>query len=173
MNVLTRFSGILGAVLLLFGILGALLLKSFTSVFLVWLHLLVGIVLVVIWALSSGLKNIRGAGAALTGRTARFGSMATTYVVVFAGILFLLNVYAKWNDKRFDLTEEGVNSLAVRSVKTVQELKKPLRIVAIEGADSDGKSDSDAMRPLLERYHYENKDKISLEFLDARKNGRH
>lgn len=170
MNALTRFSGILGAVLLLFGVLGALLLKSFTSVFLVWLHLLIGIVLLVIWCLSSGFKNVKGAGAALTGRTARFGSMATTYVIIFAGILFLLNVYAKWNDKRFDLTEEGVNSLAPRSVKTVQELKKNLKLVAIEGADADRSADPEVTRQLLERYQYENKDKVSLEFLDARKN---
>lgn len=162
---LIRFSGIVGLVLLMFGILGALIVGNFTDRFLVLAHILVGAVLLAFWFLTIGLKNMGTAGQAIVGRRARYGYNVVLYSAVFVGLLVVANVFVSWNNKRWDLTEQGIYSLSEKSVKTVEALQQPLRIVGVKAPNVEN---PDTVDSLLKLYSYHNKSVVKTEMIDAK-----
>jgi hypothetical protein len=165
MSHLFRFCGVVGVVVLLFGVLGTLLLGSTGAHFLVITHLVLGGALLAVWFFTSGLKNVGQAGAVISGRTARFGYNVAAYTTVFVGLLVVINLFAKWNNKRWDFTEQGVYSLAEKSRQMVERLEKPLKLVGVRAGEAGFQ---DRLEDLLKLYKHYGGEKVSYEMLEAR-----
>jgi len=163
MEIALRFAGYLGAVLLGFGVLGAVIVGSFVSQPLLLLHVVVGSLLIVAWALTSGLANLGNARNVMTGRAARFGAHAVTYSAVALGLLVVANIFVFLNEKRWDVTEQGVYSLSPKSSKIVSGLKAPLKIIALEAPQLHDKGET---RELLSLYRLANSKYVSFEMLN-------
>jgi ABC-type uncharacterized transport system involved in gliding motility auxiliary subunit len=168
MNRWVRFSGIVGVVLLIFGVLGGLVLGfgAGSSVqILMLLHLIAGVAAILFWFFVVGLSSLQEAEQAIKGRTARFGANLGLYAAVFIGLLIALNWLANRHDKRWDLTEEGVYSLASQSQKIIAGLQKPLKIVAFKGI---GLQNEQEVFDLLDLMKGANKEKLKVETVDPR-----
>lgn len=159
-----KFLGIAGLVLFAFGITGGFFSGDFGNL-LVLSHLILGLALAAVWVWSARASNIDEIKTVLMGRRARFGAMASAYSVLALGILIVLNVLVSWNDKKWDLTEQGVYSLAEQSTQAVKSLTAPLYIAAFQGVQAEDGTDA---KELLERYRDLNPGKVSLEFIDPR-----
>ena len=158
-----RFFGYLGTVLLLFGVLGAVIMQSFTGQPLIVLHLVLGVLCLAAWAVTSGFSSLSKATAVISGRTARFGYNVAFYTIVFVGLLVVANVFATMHDWRWDLTQEGVYSLSEKSRKVLEGLKAPVRLVAV---DNPAVQDKEQTRQLLKLYKYSNDKMVSTELVD-------
>lgn len=165
METALRFCGYLGAVLVVFGLLGTVVVGSFVEQPLLVLHLVVGILCLVVWGLTSGLASISKATSVMSGRTARFGFHALMYSLVAGGLLVVANIFVAMNEKRWDLTEQGVYSLSPKSAKIVAGLKQPVKIVALEAPQVH---DKEQTRELLSLYKYQNDKQISFDIIDPR-----
>jgi ABC-type uncharacterized transport system involved in gliding motility auxiliary subunit len=165
MEVALRFCGYVGAVLLVFGVLGTVVVGSFVQQPLLVLHLVVGLLCLIVWALTSGLANLSKTKSVIAGRTARFGFHALVYSLIAGGLLVVANVVVALNEKRWDLTEQGVYSLSPKSAKIVASLQKPVRIVALEAPQVHNKEQT---RELLSLYKYQNEKQVSFEIIDPR-----
>jgi ABC-type uncharacterized transport system involved in gliding motility auxiliary subunit len=163
MNRWVRFSGIAGAVVLVFGLIGAIIVGAYDSPLVVG-HLIVGGVCLIVWAIGAGSSGFASAGAVLKGRSARFGANVVAYGAVFLGLLIAINWLVHRNDRRFDFTEEGVYSLAPQSVAIVRDLKKPLKMVALVATDEPSRETR--LRELLELYKSANTTRVTTEFFD-------
>jgi ABC-type uncharacterized transport system involved in gliding motility auxiliary subunit len=165
METLLRFCGYVGAVLVCFGVLGGVVVGSFTEQPLLVVHLIVGVICLLLWGVTSGFAGLSKAKQVVSGRTARFGANALLYTIVAAGLVVLVNVYVSLHDKRWDLTEQGVYSLSEKSRKVVGALQKPLKLVAIDAPQVQDKTQT---RELLDLYKYANDTKVDFEILDPR-----
>ncbi len=162
---ISKFLGIIGIVLFGFGILGGLVSNSFDNV-IVLAHFIVGFVLLVFWAIKSGAGTVGNAKQIISGRTTRFGTYVLIYSVLFVGILSGLNWIANRHNKKWDLTEQGVYSLAPQSKELIKNLAAPLKIVSFKGITEDDSS----VEELTRRYKDENPAKVTLEVVDPRAN---
>jgi ABC-type uncharacterized transport system involved in gliding motility auxiliary subunit len=165
METALRFCGYIGATLILFGVLGAVLVGSFVSQPILLLHIVLGVLCLVAWGLTSGLTSLSKAKGALTGRTARFGAHAVAYSVVAAGLLIVANIFIALNEKRWDLTEQGVYSLSPKSVKIVAGLQKPLKLIALKAPQAHNEEQT---RELFQLYKYANDKRVSFDIIDPR-----
>lgn len=165
MEIALRFCGYIGATLILFGVLGAVVVGSFVSQPILMLHLVVGVLCLVVWGLTSGLESFTRARGVVTGRTARFGAHALAYSVIALGLLIVANIFVALNEKRWDLTEQGVYSLSPKSAKVVAGLDQRVRIVAIEAPQAHNK---ETTRELLQMYKYANDRRVSFDIIDPR-----
>jgi ABC-type uncharacterized transport system involved in gliding motility auxiliary subunit len=100
--------------------------------------------------------------AALTGRTARYGSNAGIVVVAFLGILVLLNFLSDRHHRRVDLTEAGEYTLSPQTIQILSQLAEPVKIT---GFFAQGDYTELDLEDLLSEYSYHT-DKISYEFVD-------
>jgi len=164
MDTALRFSGYFGAVVLLFGVIGGWIVGSYLEHPLLMLHIVLGALCLVAWIVTSGFHSVSRASQVLSGRTARFSYNVVLYTAVFSGLVILANVFVFMNDKRWDLTEEGVYSLSEKSAKIVRGLKAPLRMVAI---DAPQIAERDKTETMLGLYRYHNDKKVSFELLNA------
>mgnify|MGYP001294721661 CR=1 FL=1 len=164
MNFWSRLSGLIGLILLAFGLFGAFVFRRFDDAYTVS-HTLVGGVLVFYWFLSVGLKQSKESTQIVSGRTVRFGVSAILYTVVFVGILAAINWIAQGSNKRWDLTEEGVYSLSEQSSQVIDSLKKPLKIVLFDvPQEGDGRDPKE----LVALYKDRNTAKVSTEIVNPR-----
>lgn len=160
MNRWARFSGILGLVLFLFGIIGGFIVSFRVS--LMVMHMILGLALIVYWFFAQGLKSISETPAVITGRGSRYGINALLYFIVFMSILVAINWIASrpaWL-KRWDVTEQKLHSLSDQSIKIVSALDKPLRLVAFIGKDTGS-----PFHETLKLYGLANS-KVRVEFVD-------
>lgn len=162
MDRLIRFSGILGSVLCAFGVLGALLVGSFEEPLLL-LHIIVGALFIIGWFALEGVKRLNEAGGVIKGRTTRYGSATLLYTTVFLGVLVSLNWLANRYNKRWDVTEAGVFSLADQTQRIVSGLNKPLRIIGFKVQE-----DPEKLADLLRLYKEQNPGKVTTELVDPR-----
>jgi ABC-type uncharacterized transport system involved in gliding motility auxiliary subunit len=156
------FWGILGAVLVLFGFIGGLLLGSFREPFLL-IHLFVGGLLLVWWCLASGFKAVSDAQSIIRGRTARFGANAVLYTIVAVGLLVVANWFANRYDMRWDVSEQGAFSLSSQSERIVSGLEQNLRLVGFDLGEN-----RQELNDLLRLYKLKNSSKVSTEIIDPR-----
>jgi ABC-type uncharacterized transport system involved in gliding motility auxiliary subunit len=163
METALRFCGYIGATMIVFGVIGAVVVGSFVSQPIILLHLILGILCLVVWGLTSGVATISHARGVLTGRNARFGAHAVAYAVVAAGLLIVANIFVALNEKRWDLTEQGVYSLSPKSAKIVAGLNQPVRLVALKAPQLHNE---DRTRELLQLYRYANDKQVSFEIID-------
>jgi ABC-type uncharacterized transport system involved in gliding motility auxiliary subunit len=162
MNIWLRFLGIAGLVVLLFGLLGKMILAPGELGGFVWLHFIAGLAAIVAWFFSTGTKNLSNAGELLRGRTSRFGANVVLYVVVFLGFIGFFNFLANRYDHRFDLTSEGVYSLKPQTVKLLQSLQKPLKLIGIR----QGSGEDQQLEERLKLYAYYNPERVSYEMIN-------
>jgi ABC-type uncharacterized transport system involved in gliding motility auxiliary subunit len=160
-----RFSGILGGVLVLFGILGGLIAEEYDSPLIAG-HLILGVICLGAWLFASGTRGVASAGAVLKGRSARFGANVLIYTGVFVGVLVALNWIVHRHDRRYDLTEEGVYSLAPQSRDLVKGLQQPLKIVGFLVGDDPGQENQ--LRDLFARFKEANLERVTTELVDPR-----
>jgi len=114
--------GILGLVLLVFGLVDYFIASGFRLF--VWVNLVGGLFAIVLWITSS-----RSALASLsTGRSARYGANAVIYSLAYIGLLVAINYISTLHHTRLDLTAEKVYSLSSQSVNVVKGLQKPLKL---------------------------------------------
>ena len=152
-----RFSGVIGAVLVLFGLIGSLVLGSWTNT-LMLAHLVIGALALLGWLVGGE------AGEVLTGRATRFGTNVFLYTTVFIGLLIALNyVVDQRFNKRWDLTQEGVYSLAPATADVLKQLTKPLKLVAVK--NNQQLADSE-LQDRLDLYRSERPEMVSFEFID-------
>jgi len=173
MNRWLRFSGLLGLVFLIFGLFPAFTL-GFDFAFsnpLVLLHLILGALCIVTWVVSSALRSPAPGGTtggkSTASRIARYGANAALASVVFIGLLIVGNWFAHRYDQRWDLTEEGVYSLAPQSKDIVSNLKEPLKLVGLTGpAVFRLGKEAVELKEVLERYKQQNLQKVSVQLFD-------
>lgn len=159
-----RFAGIAGLVIFLFGVIGGFVVDFRGSgLILPGVHLVIGIGLCCFWFFAYGLRNLHGAGQVVQGRTARFGANAVVYILLFLGILVAANYLAGRHDRRWDLTEEGIYSIAEQSKSVIKNLKGPLKIAVFKTAVGP---DPERIKDLLNLYKNANPSKFSFEIID-------
>jgi ABC-type uncharacterized transport system involved in gliding motility auxiliary subunit len=160
----TRFSGILGLIVFLFGFIFSFLIGNFSQPLLM-LHMTCGLLLILFWFFTYGLKNLNQAGSVLKGRNVRFGTNAILYSGVVVGILGVIYYLSHSHNKRWDLTESAVYSLSTQTGAVLSKLKEPLRIVGFKGI---AQIDEEEMKDRLDLYKQYNNSLISTEVIDAR-----
>jgi len=149
--------GILGTVLLVFGLVDYFITTGFRAF--VFVNIVGGIFALVVWITSS-----RAAIPAIAGRrSTRYGANALLYSVVFVLILVAVNYIASVHHARLDLTAEKVYSLSSQSVQVVKQLKKPLKLFGFFAG-----GENPAARQLFEQYGYASP-KVSFELVDPDK----
>jgi ABC-type uncharacterized transport system involved in gliding motility auxiliary subunit len=147
--------GLLGLVVLAFG-LGARLVLGIDSPF-VWLHIAGGFLALVAY-LVFGYESFR---ALLGQRSTRYGASAAVYSLLFVALIAGANYLGHRHNKRWDVTEGGIYTLAPQSVKVVQNLKEPITMTAfVEGGVNPG------LESLLESYTYVAPDRVKKRLVD-------
>ncbi|RMG40446.1 MAG: hypothetical protein D6719_10930 [Candidatus Dadabacteria bacterium] len=154
--------GIIGLVIFLFGLIGALLINSFSDP-VVSVHLVIGFLALLFWFLLSGLGSLKSWRNIVSQRETRFGFNFLFYTVVFLGLLVVVNIFAVEYDHRWDLTEEKVYSLSDQSQKILKSLKKPLKLV---GFITPEVRDKLIFENIFKLYKYYRPDLIQTEIID-------
>jgi ABC-type uncharacterized transport system involved in gliding motility auxiliary subunit len=156
------FFGIVGGVLLGFGILGGFLAQSFASPLLL-AHLLLGAILVALWFFVVGLKHLSEAGSVVKGRHSRFGLNALLYISVFVALVGMINWYVNKHDKKFDMTENKIFTLAPQTQTLLSNLKKNIKIVGLRTPEV-----GESINELLELFRSSAPSRITTEVIDPR-----
>jgi ABC-type uncharacterized transport system involved in gliding motility auxiliary subunit len=149
--------GILGLVLLVFGLVDYFIATGFRIFVLI--NLVGGLFLVLTWMLSSYSELAAIAGS----RSTRYGANALVYSLGFIGLLVAVNYLSSLHHVRLDLTEQKVYSLSTQSIGVVRNLKQPLKLYGFfEGGENGG------ARNLFSTYAYASP-KVSFELVDPDK----
>lgn len=152
----SALTGLIGLVLLSFGIIGyALTNGSFARLF-IFINVLGGAITLIGWLMSSwgSLSELAGS------RSTRYGANAALYSIAFIGLLIAINYIAASHHRQFDMTSQKVFSLSPQSVKVVKDLKKPLRIYGFVQGGRSPQAES-----LYGEYSYESA-LVSYELVD-------
>jgi ABC-type uncharacterized transport system involved in gliding motility auxiliary subunit len=160
------FLGLLGLILLGFGLVARLMLGLGLDPALgwddliVWFHLGVGLLLLVGYA-TFGLESLRG----LVGqRSTRYGASAAVYTVLFIALVAGVNYIGTRRHHRWDVTEGGVYTLSPQTTKVVESLKEPVSLTAFaEGGINP------TLESLLDGYRYANPDRVKTRLVDPDK----
>lgn len=98
---------------------------------------------------------------AIQTRSVRYGTNAALTLGLVAAIVLVLN-YLNYNHYvRKDLTKNKTHSLSEQTVKILKELKQDVKLsIFIKTGERD------AVRPLIENYHYYAGKKLSVEWID-------
>lgn len=119
-----------------------------------------GLVVTLLYTLSQW----RDISRSMSGKGAKYGSVAAGSVVLMLGIIIAINYIGKRQTKRWDLTGGGVFTLSEQSKKIVGDLKQPLNIrVYHEGGKINEVSDK------LDLYKQASSNFV-VEYIDAEKN---
>ncbi len=132
----SKFLGVIGLVALGFGFLGGIIVGSFSNP-IVFGHLIIGIFSLVIWGIKTGRESLGNATEVIKGRSARYGTHVATYTAIFLAILVATNWIANRHNKKVDVTEQGVYSLAPQSKDLMNKLERPLKLISFKGISED------------------------------------
>jgi len=118
----TALYGILGLVLLAFGLIDYFIATGFRLF--VWINIAAGVFSLVLWIMSSysDLASLAGQ------RSTRYGLNAVLYSIVFILILCAVNYISSLHHTRLDLTTEKIYSLSTESQAVLKNLKQPLKL---------------------------------------------
>jgi ABC-type uncharacterized transport system involved in gliding motility auxiliary subunit len=152
----TALTGLLGLVLLAFGIIGYALTSGGVARLFIFINLVGGAFALIGWLTASWGRLGELAGS----RSTRYGANAVLYSGAFVGLLIAINYLAAHYPHQFDLTAEKVFSLSPQSVNVVKNLKKPLKLY---GFVQEGRSPS--AEALYQEYAYASP-KVSYELVD-------
>ena len=106
------------------------------------------------------LSQWREIGQSLSGRQARYGSLAAASVLVVLGILAAINYLAARHNRRWDLTSARQFSLSDQTKKVLADLKEPIKIRVFARTE-----DFQRFRDRLDEYTYQSKN-VSVEYVD-------
>jgi ABC-type uncharacterized transport system involved in gliding motility auxiliary subunit len=109
------------------------------------------------------LSQWREIGRELSGRQARYGSLAAASVLVVLGILAGINYLAGRHNKRWDLTANRQYTLSDQTKKVVQGLTKPVKATVFARTE-----DFERFRNRLEEYQYQSK-QFQVDYVDPEK----
>jgi ABC-type uncharacterized transport system involved in gliding motility auxiliary subunit len=154
--------GALGAVALGFGLLSAILalVQPVTDFTWVLANLILGVLLIGV-AVASSLDSLRERMASGEARrVGKYGISALLGTALTVAIICMLAFVSTRYSKRFDWTEQKVNSLSEQSLDLLERLEQDVQVTAFFNA-----ADSIPVRDLLDRYAHES-ERIRLEFAD-------
>ena len=97
----------------------------------------------------------------MSGRQARFGSLAVASILVVLGILVAINYLSLRHNKRWDLTAAKQFTLSDQTKKILQSLEKPVQVKVFAQPD-----DFTRFRERLDEFTYTSP-KVSVEYVDA------
>lgn len=97
----------------------------------------------------------------MSGRQARFGSLAVASILVVLGILVAINYLSLRHNKRWDLTAAKQFTLSDQTKKILQSLEKPVQVKVFAQPD-----DFTRFRERLDEFSYTSP-KVSVEYVDA------
>jgi ABC-type uncharacterized transport system involved in gliding motility auxiliary subunit len=109
------------------------------------------------------LSQWREIARSLSGRQARFGSLAIGAILAVLAILVAINYLGSRHNKRWDLTAAKQFSLADQTKKVLQGLNKPMRVIVFARSE-----DFDRFRSSLDEYAYQSKN-FKVEYIDPEK----
>lgn len=95
-------------------------------------------------------------------RTLKYGSHASLFTVIVLAVVVLLYSLSVQHNRRFDVTQAKRFTLADQSVKLVQGLQQPLKVI---GFYSLAEREREAFTDLLKQYT-QHTDKLSYELID-------
>ena len=124
-----------------------------------WWSAVAGIVVIGLYALTQW-RDIVGA---FSRRQTRYGALATSSIVLALGILVAINFVLLRQNRRWDLTAGGQYSLSDQTVRILESLEAPIRVIVF-GRDVE----FSAYRDRLAEYEYRSP-QVSLEFVDVDK----
>ncbi|HEV3111581.1 MAG TPA: GldG family protein [Candidatus Binataceae bacterium] len=154
----SALAGIIGLVLLIFGIVDYFIASGFRLF--VFINLAAGVFALVLWATTSSRESL---GATIGSRTTRYGANAVIYSLAFIALLVAINYLANKHDHRFDATQEKVFSISSQSINVVKNLAKPLKLYGFFQGGQDQKA-----KDLYEAYAYASP-KVTYEMVDPDK----
>ena len=124
-----------------------------------WWSAVAGIVVIGLYALTQW-RDIVGS---FSRRQTRYGALATSSIVLALGILVAINFVLVRQNRRWDLTAGGQYSLSPQTVRILESLEAPIRVIVF-GRDVE----FSAYRDRLAEYEYRSS-QVSLEFVDVDK----
>jgi ABC-type uncharacterized transport system involved in gliding motility auxiliary subunit len=154
--------GALGGVFLAFGLLSVLLLVAGapTDLAWIWANLVIGLVLLGGWAVSS-FETIRERMSSGEGRRiGKYGTSAVAQALILLVIVGALGFLANRYTKRWDVSEAGVHSISDQTRKVLAQQQGPVEITAFYA-----KLEQPNARVLLEKYQYVS-DQVKVEYAD-------
>src|SRR5215469_8240437 len=149
--------GIIGLILLTFGIIDHLIAPGFR--FFVWVNLVAGIFALVLWITSSG----AAIGTLIGQRSTRYGANAIIYSVAFIALIIAANYLSSLHHRRLDLTTERIFSLSSQSEQVVKNLKQPIKFIGFFPG-----GENQTARDLYAAYAYASP-KVSYQLVDPDK----
>src|SRR5215471_3998519 len=152
----SALTGLLGLVLLAFGIIGYALTSGGVARLFIFINLIGGAFAIIGWLTASWGRLGELAGS----RSTRYGANAALYSSAFIGLLIAINYLAARYPRQFDLTTERVFSLSPQSLNVVKNLQHPLHLY---GFVQEGRSPT--AEALYQEYAYASP-KISYELID-------
>lgn len=152
--------GLLGLLLLAFGLLGAMFVTAPFQDGYVLLNLILGAAFVVAY-LAFGFEGFKSA---VGQRSTKYGASAALYSLLFVLLIAILNYFGTRYHVSKDFTEAGVYTLSPQATKVVESLDQPLVMTAfVEGGIEP------QLRGLLENYHDANPSKVETSLVDPDK----
>ncbi|NCO42269.1 MAG: hypothetical protein COZ06_27080 [Armatimonadetes bacterium CG_4_10_14_3_um_filter_66_18] len=100
----------------------------------------------------------------LKSRQAKLGANATVTMLLFLGIIVLVNIVSNRHHTRLDLTKNKVHTLSPQTKKILKSLKTELKVTAFYS--STGGGDFQRVRDLLEGYRFVNPAKVKVKVVD-------
>ena len=125
-----------------------------------WWALVVGVALIVVY----GLGQWRSVAELFERRQARYGALATSGVLLGVAILVGANYILARQNMRWDLTAAGQYSLSDQTVRILESLESPIRVMVFAQ-----EFDFPRYRDRLAEYEYTSS-QVSLEFVDVDRN---
>lgn len=152
--------GLLGLLLLAFGLLGAMFVAAPFEDGYVLFNLIVGAALVVAY-LAFGFEGFKSA---VGQRSTKYGASAAIYSLLFVALIGILNYFGTRYHVRKDFTEAGVYTLSPQAKKVTEALDQPLTMTAfVEGGIEP------QLRSLLDNYHDANPSQVEVSLVDPDK----
>jgi ABC-type uncharacterized transport system involved in gliding motility auxiliary subunit len=152
----SALTGLLGLVLLAFGIIGYVLTSGGVAWLFIFINLIGGAFALIGWVTASWGRLGELAGS----RSTRYGANAALYSSAFIGLLVAVNYLAARYPRQLDLTTEKVFSLSPQSLNVVKNLKQPLKFY---GFVQEGRSPT--AEALYQEYAY-GSPQVSYELVD-------
>ncbi len=109
------------------------------------------------------LSQWREIGQAMSGRQARFGTLAAASIGVVLGILVAINYIGNKYNKRWDLTSSQQFSLSDQTKKILKDLKEPINVRVFTRSE-----EFQRFRDRLDQYTYQTKF-LNVEYIDPEK----
>ncbi len=125
-----------------------------------WWTLVIGVALIVVY----GLGQWRSVAALFERRQARYGTLATSGVLLGVAILVGANYVLARQNKRWDLTAARQYSLSDQTVRILESLESPIRVMVFAQ-----EFEFPRYRDRLAEYEYTSS-QVSLEFVDVDRN---